>query len=236
MPVKWKISDLAWTMLSMIGLTTLVQFILGANDIRFDGEEANSLVTFVAISLQWLAMLLPLWFFTKKKYGSTWADLGFNKDCSWWKGIGYMIGAYLLMLVIFGILSYLVELGVEIPGFEQQEAHLPLFGESLIDLSVAVLVMVILAPILEEIFFRGFVLQTLVSRWGRWTGTFTAAVIFAGIHFEFASFLGLFILALIINELFLRTRSIWVSIGFHIFNNSLAFLMEYLVLTEVVSI
>ena len=82
-----------------------------------------------------------------------------------------------------------------------------------------VLVLLVAAPVLEELLFRG----ALIHRWGcRWQGG--AAVVISSVLFGIlhANWLGLGMLGLVLALLYLQTRSLWLVIGVHGLNNAMA--------------
>lgn len=182
----------------------------------------------LAILLQWVAMLVSIYIVFIRKVKSPRQLLGFTKNNKWLDIIKKSIFAYFIYFSInFLIVVILINLGVELPGYQAQEPHLPIFGVTPLGTLLAVLVMVILAPIVEEIFFRGYILNLLAHRLGNLGGNLVTAIIFAGFHLEPQSFLGLFVLGIVINELFLRTKSLYASILFHMINNAIAMIVEY---------
>ncbi|OGJ50883.1 hypothetical protein A2229_04975 [Candidatus Peregrinibacteria bacterium RIFOXYA2_FULL_33_7] len=130
------------------------------------------------------------------------------------------------MAYLVSILQY--NFGIHVPGFEKQDSHIPWFGDNNLSIFIAVLVVVIIAPLVEEIFFRGFILQTFLNRFGTYLASGISALIFAAAHLEFKNILPLFILGLILNYIFIKNnRSIWPAIIFHALNNSITLFAEY---------
>lgn len=83
-----------------------------------------------------------------------------------------------------------------------------------------VLLAVILAPLMEEIVFRGLIFQRLSIRYGLTTAIVTSSVIFGLLHFE--SFLGAGVFGVFMCLLFYHTKNLWVPVIVHIINNALA--------------
>ena len=129
------------------------------------------------------------------------------------------------------ITNLMIEFDVQLPGFETQETHMPLMGESQIEWIISALIIILVAPIFEEIFFRGFIFKTLIERSKTWIAFLISGAIFAGIHLEFGTFMPLFILGLILNWIFFKTKSIYPGILFHIINNAIALSLEYYLLS-----
>ena len=75
----------------------------------------------------------------------------------------------------------------------------------------------------EEVYFRGFLSRGLVSRHGVAWGTFFAAFLFGAVHLHPIQACGAFLLGLVLQFVFLTTRSLWGAILLHAANNALAF-------------
>lgn len=180
----------------------------------------------VNYTLQLIVLFFPLWFFVIRKYAANFSDFGFAK-VPLSKMLKTIFSSYFFYIVVTVIISSLLYVEqIEIPGYKAQEAHLPLFGDDLIGIISAVGFIVFAAPILEEIFFRGFVYRVLTKTWPIWFGSIISALLFALFHFEFQSFIPLFFLGLLLNYNYQKTLSLWTSIGFHFFNNAFAFAIE----------
>jgi len=74
---------------------------------------------------------------------------------------------------------------------------------------------VILAPIAEEILFRGYFYGVIRRYGGRIPALMISSLLFAAIHVHLPSLLGLGILAMILCFLYERTGSLWASITMH---------------------
>lgn len=181
--------------------------------------------------LQVAGMLFPLWFFIIRKYKSDWKEFAFK-----WIGTGktilwiFMSYLFFLGLSLFLIIIFF-NLGIESFGFEKQRSIFEIFGTDPFGIVIAIIIALIVAPIAEEIFFRGFVLQTLAKRISPFWGVVLTALIFASVHFEFQSIMPLLILSVILNVIFVKTKSIWPGILFHVFNNTISFVVLYLLET-----
>ena len=80
----------------------------------------------------------------------------------------------------------------------------------------AVIVMaVIVAPVAEEILFRGYFYGVIRRFGGRLAAILTSSLLFAAIHVHLPSMLGLGILAVILCLLYERTGSLWATITMH---------------------
>ena len=92
-----------------------------------------------------------------------------------------------------------------------------------------------IAPLAEEILYRGFLLQKLQASLGNSTSSLITSLLFAAIHWpnwlytskslvEIATLsVQIFILSLLLGYLMQRTQSLWPSIFTHILNNMISF-------------
>lgn len=77
----------------------------------------------------------------------------------------------------------------------------------------------LLAPLIEEFFFRGIILSKWSIKWGVKTGILTSSLLFAIIHFRF-DIIPLFITGIILSILYFRTRCLLTSMLFHFLHNT----------------
>jgi membrane protease YdiL (CAAX protease family) len=87
------------------------------------------------------------------------------------------------------------------------------------------LIGVLVAPICEEVFFRGFVLMGLLRALPVWLAIGLSALIFAVAHADPSSFPVLLCIGLALAFLRWQTRSLWPGIALHLINNGLGALL-----------
>lgn len=100
------------------------------------------------------------------------------------------------------------------------------FGQSTIGAIVAAILIVIVAPIAEETFFRGFVFGGLRSRLPFLAAAVISGLIFGSVHLttgNVAAAFQLSVLGAVLAWLYERTGSIETTIAVHMVNNALAF-------------
>ena len=83
---------------------------------------------------------------------------------------------------------------------------------------------VIVAPVAEEILFRGYFYGVIRRFGGRLPALLTSSLLFAAIHVHLPSMLGLGLLAVILCLLYERTGSLWATITMHATFNALTIL------------
>jgi membrane protease YdiL (CAAX protease family) len=82
------------------------------------------------------------------------------------------------------------------------------------------LMVVFVAPVVEELFYRGLVLRSLEKRrWPRWAVVVGSAALFAAMHFQVLQFPGLFVFGVVLALMTLITGrlgpAIWAHAGFN---------------------
>lgn len=101
----------------------------------------------------------------------------------------------------------------------QQARHAPATTISVLAVSVLV------APVCEEIFFRGFLFGGLLKGMGLWPAALLSALLFAVAHGEVGSFVVLFGIGVVLALARWRVGSLWPSVAIHTGNNALAALV-----------
>lgn len=94
-----------------------------------------------------------------------------------------------------------------------------------VGLVLLVLVVVVGAPIVEEIVYRGLLHGALVERFGRWTGLLVVAVWFALVHFQPVEIPGLLVIAVVLGVLRAQTGRLGASILAHMAFNAAGLLL-----------
>ncbi len=82
---------------------------------------------------------------------------------------------------------------------------------------------VVAAPVLEEILFRGIILEGYLKNYKPWTAILVSAFLFGLIHLNLAQGVSAFISGILFGWIYWRTRSILLGILLHFINNVLAF-------------
>ena len=79
--------------------------------------------------------------------------------------------------------------------------------------------MVVLAPLLEEFFFRGILFTRWSVKWGKVRGILLSSFLFGLLH---ADIIGAFVFGIVMCVLYIRTNTLWVPIVVHGLNNLVA--------------
>ena len=222
----WGLRDLLRASLAAIGLLGLglVLFLLPLalfSDLTTDGLTTR-LQVLAVLALEAL-LIVPAWRWGPGKYGGGWASLGL-RPVSPAKTV-VMVSLGFLVVLVINAFSEAVRNWLGLPG---QPEFLPLFGRGLGGLALALFLGGVIAPLAEEIFFRGFLHAGLRSRWGVPLGALLSSLIFGLVHFAPGVFLGIFLMGLVLAYLYERSGSLWPCILLHGAINSLGFIVSYL--------
>jgi hypothetical protein len=134
------------------------------------------------------------------------------------------LGIMLATLVTYYIAAGLFASLVLKPDQEDIGGELGVGNPSVVVAVTAVLMIVLLAPVAEELFFRGFVFAGLRGRWSLWPAAITSGLIFGLVHAPtgITTVVPLAALGFALCWLYDRTGSLWPCVIAHMINNGLA--------------
>jgi uncharacterized protein len=147
------------------------------------------------------------------------SDFGLRRS-RFWPAVGW--SALLFVAFLVASLVYAAVLGIDESDDLAQQLGA---GESTLSTIVVALLVVLVAPIVEEIFFRGFLFATLWRHLGWVAGAVISGLIFGFVHaggteWHFIPALAAF--GFLLAALYRATGSILPCIGLHALNNGLA--------------
>lgn len=157
-----------------------------------------------------------------------WRLAGAKPWRSLWPDIG--LGLLVYPLIVWAIrLAELVNQMIMIKLHRTPEPHIVIQELARPQPAWVVAVFVVLATagaaFLEELIFRGVLYNTLRRYLPAWFSACFAALIFASFHQGWSSFLGLFLLALVLTWLYDATGRLVASMTLHFINNLVAVLL-----------
>lgn len=175
-------------------------------------EGAVPYVSFIfGVMVKYYVIIVLLKLFSNK--------LRFEKPKQQLNIISYVYVAFLIIgfRVIFDNSLILWISNISMPSF---------INESLEELSVSpiilILSLVVIAPIYEEIIFRGILLKGMANKINPNIALVISALFFAIVHLNIPQGINAFLLGLITGFIYLKTESIYLSIFAHFMNNFLA--------------
>ena len=149
-----------------------------------DGEDATKhpgalTVQLAAGAFLELALLFTALHFTVRKYGTRLSALGFKRPVrgGYWSTFGIAIALVIAGLMVnYAYFEALALVGIE-PETDIKEIY-----ESPGPLITIALLSLVFAPIMEEVFYRGFVFGGLRSRWGLAWAALASGLLFGVSH------------------------------------------------------
>ena len=146
---------------------------------------------------------------------------GFRRT-RFWPALGWSALGFVSFFVLSAI--YAVALGVD-----EEQTTLDDLGadESALMLAIAAVLVIVIAPVVEEFFFRGFFYRSLRGSLPAWGAALITGGVFGIIHLPTGAVAvpPLIIFGVILCLLYEQTGSLYPPIALHAFNNALSFLI-----------
>lgn len=166
-----------------------------------------------------IGVVLPLWLIGGRRGPAILADLGLDRPRPSTLGL-----ASVMALAALYPTSLLAELSLRI--FPPSEEWILLTNESLPrlpgEIAVAAATALIVAPVVEEIIFRGLLQRLMATYLGEGQGMIYAAAVFGVIHMQLWSLFGLIGVGLVLGFIFMTTRSVTACILAHAVHNAVS--------------
>jgi uncharacterized protein len=218
-PVPWNPRTTFWWLLGGLALAIIIPPLLVAPfDPELEGDGAllaaqgmfGGLLIFVALGVA------SDWKFKPVSRPLTLLGLRPFRLSAIWVMLGTLVAYY----IAAGLFASLVLK----PEQEDVGGELGIGNPSIFIAVAAVLTIVLLAPVAEELFFRGFLFAGLRSRWSLWPAAITSGLIFGLVHATtgITTVVPLAALGAALCWLYDRTGSLWPCVIAHMINNGLA--------------
>ncbi len=202
------------------GVSKLLEVVSGREVLRITAMDDLSFSLLYGIQV--FLMLGVVWFFAIFFRKSSLKDLGL-RYYSILKTIWY---TFLSLIVIF-IMSFLYVFvmnslfGIEAPSSQIDR----LIMEGDISTNILLVIVVLVAPFAEEVFFRGYLYSAFKKAWGINAGLFLSSLLFAMAHMELYSFIPIFAIGWMLAYIFEKTKSLFPIIFLHAVYNLILILI-----------
>lgn len=208
--------------LALVGTTVLFVVVVVARGYDFDETLADQLTLgdqAIAQAGLWLGLLgMPIWAARTKGAGVV-AD--FRLSQRWWDiplglGVG-LVTQLLLVPLLYVPISRIVD--TEDVGEPARELVDQARDETTVSVLLLVLVVVVGAPIIEELFFRGLLYRSLQKTWNVGVAVVGSALVFGLFHFQLLQLPALVLFGLVAAGLVAWTDrlgpAIWAHVSFN---------------------
>lgn len=204
-----------------IGVLLLVLIDAGLLALARLGQRGDLAQSWILVLVQLIYLLPVLIVFAVRRIKIV--SIGFGKFD--WSALGIGCG---LLVVGYGII-FIHNLILMALGFDTQGDQLAQVFVLLENPVWFLLVGAVLAPLVEEIFFRGFLFQGFRARYGWKMSMLLSSAIFGIAHLDPASLIPTFILGILLAYLYHRTNSIWPGVILHAMINTFGLTFVYFV-------
>jgi membrane protease YdiL (CAAX protease family) len=181
-----------------------------------EGEQATARIVIQSISFHMIGLGVVVLFLLRRRV--TWRDAFGVEPREILRNIGTGATFYLAVLPFLVFYTFLYQAILRGMGHEvvMQEVALVVAGEQSFWMRMYLAgLAVVLAPLFEEILFRGIGLPLIARRWGVAPAVVIVSLLFAAIHFHLPSMMPLFVIAVAFSLAYIHTGSIVVPIVMH---------------------
>lgn len=169
-------------------------------------------------------------YFVIKKFKGGLADLGVSFR-NLLRNIKVGIIGYIATLPVLAMILVLVITALQFTKYDQPPSTaLEIFYEDSRPklLLILTILVTVLGPVAEELFFRGFAYPAVRKRLGIKNAVILVSVVFAMLHMNVVAFFPILGLGILLAYLYEKTGSLIPSIAVHVIHNSVVILLAYL--------
>lgn len=222
---------IGWVTAAFFAAQLIVELLLKlllAVGVSLSSLNETILVTTVSGLIYILAIVLVIglpWLF--KKYKTSRADVGLEHLPTWMDIIISPAGYVIYMLVSILLMSLATAF---FPSFNVAEPQNVGFGNLNFQYEyiLAFITLVIIAPVAEEVLFRGYLFGKLRKLMPLWVAVLITSLFFGVIHGAWNVALDTFALSVVLCTLRVTTGGLWAPILLHMIKNSIAFYVLFI--------
>ena len=220
----------AWVLASFVIAQIILYLIsLGLHAIGVSFQSANenvlNAVLGAVVYVLTIAMVIGLpWLI--KKYKTSREDIGLSKLPSW-LDIFLAPAGFIIYLIISAILIAIASQLSFVNLDQVQDTGFSQLGQGY-EYLVAFMMLVVIAPVAEEILFRGFLFGKLRKHVPNWVAILITSLLFAIVHGAVNVGIDVFALSVVLCLLRLVSGTIWPSILLHMLKNAIAFYLLFI--------
>ncbi len=182
-----------------------------------DADVGANFILYGSLELLTLFMLSLVLRFRKQ----SWASLGLKRQglAKLWM----VIPAYFIYLFMTVSLIVIAGIFLDSSVLDQEQDLGYENATQAWELGAAFLALVVIAPFVEELLFRGFLFKSLRQNIALWAAVFISAALFGLAHLQINVGLDTFALAIMLALLLEKTGNLFISVGLHSLKNAVAF-------------
>lgn len=204
-------------LLAMIGIFFAALLVTGACMALMQSlapSMERELMNTIVYSLQFVLALGGIWFYRRSR-GEKKAIFRFRLQ---WYNSSLVLLGIVLILAVSVVIEPLINLF--------PDHYMERLNQSIGNGGWALLMTVVLAPVFEEMLFRGLILESARTKWGASTAIVLSAALFGLVHLPILpQALNAFVMGIALGYIYVLTGSLLSVIIIHAINNGLAFLL-----------
>lgn len=142
----------------------------------------------------------------------------------------YFVVVPVVWLIYLIVSNIIISIATRVPGFnadQQQDIGFSTAGTTM-DMTIAFIGLVIIAPLAEELLFRGYLFGKLRSQNGFWISAIFTSVVFGIVHGQWNVGVDVFVLSLFLCALRERSGSVWPGVFLHATKNGVAYFFLFI--------
>lgn len=220
-----------WVVAGFVLAQLLIGMLLGATSLagvpfeQVNTAVFNSIVNTMVYALTIAIVIGVPW--VMKGSRTTLEDIGLQRLPMWREifiapvgMIGYLILTSIIMSIAMFALPFIDYTQVQETGFSQLNNQL--------EYALAFLSLVVVAPVAEEVLFRGYLLGRLRRHAPTWVAIILTSLIFGAVHLQWNVGLDVFALSIVLSLLRIYSGSLWPAILLHMLKNGVAFFFLFI--------
>lgn len=215
-PIPWSLREVVVGTI-IVALFT-VAFLLISRPLLNQPSGRFFTVLPIIAGLSETVLIAIIWFLAVRPPRGSWRNIGFRSpktDKIYIFGLGVLLGSF-GFTAIYAFCALALDIEALLPPPIPKE----LLGTGFL-IPFNLISIVVWVPIIEEAFFRGFILTGLHHKMGIPKALIISSAIFAAVHISPGVLIPIFVTGLLLGALYLRTKSLWPSIVIHSIQNLL---------------
>lgn len=180
--------------------------------------ESDSLITEIVLETVFVLLTIMFSLFDFKRILKLYSLRYIN-----WKNLAFSV---IFPICTAGIVYFGIEWLTRVMG---EESYNMFYDYGMYENSFfwAFIFVAIIAPVFEELAFRGYLFNQLLNVTNARVTIIATALIFALVHFSFISILWIFPFGIVLGHLRYKYRTLWLGMIVHFIHNFLVLLLEY---------
>lgn len=232
-PIRWQrtIGLLLWVALSFAvaqSLLVVIAVVLNRVGVPLDSVNDTMLQAIFAALVYLLTLVVVMgvpWLLKRSRTSRT--ELGLTRLPSW-LDMGLAPAGFIIYMLTTYVLTMVVTLIV--PSFDISQVQDTGFGNitQRYEFFLAFATLVVIAPLAEEILFRGYLYGKMRKYVPVWLSMLLVSILFGAVHGQWNVGIDVFALSLVLCSLREITGSIWAGVMLHMIKNAIAYYLLFI--------